>query len=246
MYSSFKINTSLMALLSTALLTYLTTTTNLLFAGAKVFMVLMEEEPTLSLTTKEKYHRSDKDSIVYKKKISSSHTTFLESVLQKGSYTKLYSYTHLLNGFAVHVTSEEVLSILQNATGVRSIHEDVKIEKLTTHSPDFLGIPAGVWPRLGGAESSGEGVVIGFIDTGINPYHPSFMGHSSLGFLNSTKFKGKCISGEKFPSTACNRKIVGAQYFAHAAIANGDFNATRDIASPYDADGHGRQVMPIQ
>lgn len=114
------------------------------------------------------------------------------------------------------------------------------MEKRTTHSPDYLGIPAGVWPRLGGADSSGEGVVIGFIDTGINPDHPSLMARPSLGFLNSTKFKGKCTSGEKFPSTACNGKIVGAQYFANATIAAGNFNATRDIASPYDADGHGR------
>lgn len=115
--------------------------------------------------------------------------------------------------------------------------------KLTTHTPDFLGISAGVWPTLGGAESSGEGVVIGFIDTGINPYHPSFRSNSSSRLVNSTRFKGKCVTGELFPSTACNGKIVGAQYFARAAIAAGDFNATRDYASPFDADGHGRQVM---
>ncbi|KAK6251037.1 hypothetical protein SCA6_005042 [Theobroma cacao] len=230
------------------------------FLKAKVFMVLMEEgraysvshnktktpqDPILMQDFKDYMSmcRSDKNTVAYKEKISSSHTIFLESHLQKGSYTKLYSYTHLLNGFAVHVTSEKVLSILQNATGVRFIHEDVKMEKLTTHSPDFLRIPAGVWRRLGGAETSGEGVVIGFIDTGINPYHPSFMRHSALGFLNSTNYKGKCTSGEQFPSTACNGKVVGAQYFAHAAIANGDFNAARDVASPYDADGHGRQAV---
>ncbi|MFQ6625114.1 hypothetical protein Gotur_004020 [Gossypium turneri] len=136
----------------------------------------------------------------------------------------------------------KVLSILRNTTGVRSVHEDVKIEKLTTHTPDFLGIPAHVWPRLGGVEGAGDGIVIGFIDTGINPNHPSFMTSSSSGFLNSTKFKGKCDTGELFPSTACNGKIVGAQYFAHGAIANGEFNATRDVSSPYDADGHGRQL----
>ncbi|WRX17829.1 Peptidase S8/S53 domain - like 10 [Theobroma cacao] len=250
-------NTLLIALLCTAFLIYFIITT-LLFAEAKVFMVLMEEgraysvshnktktpqDPILMQDFKDYMSmcRSDKNTVAYKEKISSSHTIFLESHLQKGSYTKLYSYTHLLNGFAVHVTSEKVLSILQNATGVRFIHEDVKMEKLTTHSPDFLRIPAGVWRRLGGAETSGEGVVIGFIDTGINPYHPSFMRHSALGFLNSTNYKGKCTSGEQFPSTACNGKVVGAQYFAHAAIANGDFNAARDVASPYDADGHGRQ-----
>ncbi|KAF9689746.1 hypothetical protein SADUNF_Sadunf01G0124300 [Salix dunnii] len=183
-------------------------------------------------------------SLAYKERLRTSHDVFLESLLQKDTYNKLYSYTHLLNGFAVNVQSKEVLRTLKNATGVRAIHEDVKMEKFTTHTPRYLGIPTDVWPTLGGAENSGEGVIIGFIDTGINPLHPSFTGGSTARFTNSSKFKGKCVTGEKFPSTACNGKIVGAQYFARAAIAAGDFNATRDYASPYDADGHGRQVIP--
>ena len=122
------------------------------------------------------------------------------------------------------------------------------MEKMTTHTPDFLGIPTGVWPTLGGARTSGDGVVIGFIDTGINPFHPSFMIQSSTDtsrgiYSKPTKYKGKCASGEQFPPTACNGKIVGAQYFARAAVAAGEFNATRDYASPFDADGHGRQVL---
>lgn len=141
----------------------------------------------------------------------------------------------------------QAVEILRNATGVRAIHEDIKMKKLTTHTPDYLGIPTGVWPDLGGARSSGEGIVIGMIDTGINPDHPSFANLPSMSTKGSmddysSRFKGKCASGEMFPPTACNGKIVGAQYFARAAIAAGDFNATRDFASPYDADGHGRQV----
>lgn len=137
----------------------------------------------------------------------------------------------------------QAISTLRNAKGVRIIHEDIKMEKLTMHTPEFLGIPVGVWPTLGGAEFSGEGVVIGFVDTGINPEHPSFASHSFRGNQSISKFKGKCTTGNRFPSTACNSKIVGAQYFARAAIAYGDFNSTRDYASPFDADGHGRQVM---
>lgn len=32
----------------------------------------------------------------------------LESLLERNVYTKVYSYTHLINGFAVHLTSDEV------------------------------------------------------------------------------------------------------------------------------------------
>ncbi|KAL5748377.1 hypothetical protein ACOSP7_025414 [Xanthoceras sorbifolium] len=212
---------------------------NCLSSEAKVFMVLIDEEPVLSLKTEQVNIRNDRDAMVYKKKISIGHDIFLESLLQRGTYTKLYSYTHLLNGFAIHIESEEVLKIIQNATGVRAIHEDVKMEKLTTHTPQCLGLPAGVWQTLGGADNSGEGVVIGFIDTGINPEHPSFVNPYFRGTLKSGRFKGQCSIGERFPSTACNGKIVGAQYFARAAMAYGDFNSTRDFASPFDADGHG-------
>ncbi|KAG5228794.1 subtilisin protease [Salix suchowensis] len=218
-----------------------------LIAEAKVLIILMDEEPVFSFKSNQARSRKsnstlqwiEEASLAYKERLRTSHDVFLESLLQKDTYSKLYSYTHLLNGFAVNVQSKEVLRTLKNATGVRAIHEDVKIEKFTTHTPRYLGIPTEVWPTLGGAESSGEGVIIGFIDTGINPLHPSFTGGSTARFTNSSKFKGKCVAGEKFPSTACNGKIVGAQYFARAAIAAGDFNATRDYASPYDADGHG-------
>lgn len=135
----------------------------------------------------------------------------------------------------------QALNILQKAEGVRGIYEDIKMEKLTTHTPDFLGIPDTVWPRLGGPSVSGEGVVIGMIDTGINPFHASFSPEEYNGRPRTTrKFTGKCITGDNFPATACNGKIVGAQYFARAAIAAGDFNVSRHYASPFDADGHGR------
>ncbi|KAJ0104678.1 hypothetical protein Patl1_18357 [Pistacia atlantica] len=211
---------------------------------AKVFMVLMDEEPTISLQTEQSYPRNSTDDVVvYKERISNGHDIFLESLLHRDSYTKLYSYTHLISGFTIHVESEEVLNALQNAKGVRAIYEDVKMKKLTTHTPEFLGIPAQVWPTLGGADNSGEGVVIGFIDTGINPVHPSFSSRSFRGTLSRGKFKGMCAAGERFPMAACNGKIVGAHYFAQAAIAHGDFNSSRDYASPFDADGHGRQVV---
>ena len=45
----------------------------------------------------------------YKEMATSKHDIFLESFLPTGSYKKLYSYTHLLNGFAVHAKSEKVL-----------------------------------------------------------------------------------------------------------------------------------------
>ncbi|XP_049415490.1 subtilisin-like protease SBT2.5 [Solanum stenotomum] len=219
-------------------LSFMTTWVPLL-ANAKIFIVLMKDDPFVSTKSK-----NFEDIDIYKERMRRQHDVLLGSLLEKSVYTKLYSYTHLINGFAIHLTSDEALDILKNVEGVRAIYEDVKMKKLTTHTPDFLGLPAGVWPKLGGPTTSGAGVVIGMIDTGINPFHPSFLAQASNGagrgtIVKSGKFKGKCVTGDRFPETACNSKIVGAQYFARAATAAGEFNASRDYASPFDADGHG-------
>ncbi|KAK4422987.1 Subtilisin-like protease SBT2.5 [Sesamum alatum] len=207
---------------------------------AKVFMVLMEDEPSVMMSSL----RGSEDIAMYKERMREEHDVFLQSVLEEGSYIKLYSYTHLLNGFAILCKGEEVIDVLRHAGRVRSVQKDLRMEKHTTHTPDFLGISGGAWPALGGSTVAGEEVVIGLIDTGINPFHPSFATQTSTAsgrttFTEGSKFKGTCATGEHFPVSACNGKIVGAQYFARAAVAAGEFNTTRDYASPFDADGHG-------
>lgn len=47
-----------------------------------------------------------------------------------------------------------------------------------------------------------------------------------------------------FPRIACNGKIAGGHYYAHAAIVASDFNATRDCASPADAVA-GKSILAI-
>ncbi|KAL6552402.1 hypothetical protein OROHE_007766 [Orobanche hederae] len=205
--------------------------------NAKVFMVLMEDDPVVMMSL-----RSYEDTIIYKEQMAHEHDIFLKSILENNSYIKLYSYTHLLNGFAIYAKGDEVLHMLRSEKKVRSVHEDVKMEKLTTHTPDFLGITTGAWPALGGSTVAGDGVVIGLIDTGINPFHPSFTmtkASPSIGRNVFSKYKGKCAVGDHFPESACHGRIVGAQYFSRAAIAAGEYNYTRDYASPFDADGHG-------
>ena len=51
---------------------------------------------------------------------------------------------------------------------------DYSVRTATTHTPEFLGLPQGAWVQEGGPQFAGQGVVIGLIDTGIDPTHPSF------------------------------------------------------------------------
>jgi subtilisin family serine protease len=103
-----------------------------------------------------------------------------------------------------------------------------------------LGLPQGAWPKAGGYETAGEGIVIGFIDTGIDPSHPSFSDDSSLNsYPVPSHFSGICEVTRDFPSGSCNRKLIGARHFAASAITRGIFNSSQDYASPFDGDGHG-------
>ncbi|CAA2974160.1 Chromodomain helicase hrp1 [Olea europaea subsp. europaea] len=70
---------------------------------AKVFVVLMEDDPVVMMSL-----RNDENIAFYKERMTREHDIFLESLLEKGSYIKLYSYTHLLNGFAIYSKDKKV------------------------------------------------------------------------------------------------------------------------------------------
>ncbi|KMT04098.1 hypothetical protein BVRB_8g185510 [Beta vulgaris subsp. vulgaris] len=120
---------------------------------------------------------------------------------------------------------------------------------MTTYTPKFLKLPETIWAQQGGDENAGKGIVIGFVDSGINPFHPSFaadddllMINTSLVCSNSTRFCGVCHTGPRFPASSCNGKIVSARFFANGAQAVSLLNASVDFLSPFDADGHGSHV----
>lgn len=124
-----------------------------------------------------------------------------------------------------------------------NVAADFSVRTATTHTPEFLGLPKGAWVKEGGPDVAGEGVVIGFIDTGIDPTHPSFSDEAPPNaFPVPLHFSGVCEVTRDFPSGSCNRKLIGARHFAASAITRGIFNATKDYASPFDGDGHGTCV----
>ncbi|KAF2313192.1 hypothetical protein GH714_009707 [Hevea brasiliensis] len=97
----------------------------------------------------------------------------------------------------------------------------------TTHSPSFLGLyqNLGLWRN----STYGKGVIVGFLDTGISPDHPSF---SDEGMPRpSAKRKGKC----EFNGTACNNKLVGARTFQ-------SFEQHSESVGPFDDVGNGTHI----
>ncbi|KAJ6297879.1 hypothetical protein OIU76_019067 [Salix suchowensis] len=186
--------------------------------------------------------RSNQSSSSY---IARVHDSLLRRVLRGEKYLKLYSYHYLINGFAVLVTPEQA-NKLSRRKEVANVALDFSVRTATTHTPQFLGLPQGAWPKAGGYETAGEGIVIGFIDTGIDPSHPSFSDDSSLNsYPVPSHFSGICEVTRDFPSGSCNRKLIGARHFAASAITRGIFNSSQDYASPFDGDGHGTHTASV-
>ena len=113
---------------------------------------------------------------------------------------------------------------------------------------EFLGLPEGLWAELGGPDHAGEDVVVGIIDGGIFPEHPSFADQpmapdGSRNYIGPAygpppaTWRGICQEGENFPVTTCNNKLIGARWFVDGRGATNV--AEEDFLSPRDVDGHG-------
>ncbi|VVA99573.1 unnamed protein product [Arabis nemorensis] len=227
---------------------------------AEVYIVTMEGEPIISYRggengfeataiesesdSDEKIDKSSELVTSYARHLERKHDLILGLLFEEGSYKKLYSYKHLINGFAVHGSPEQA-ETLRRTPGVKSVDKDWKVRRLTTHTPEFLGLPTDVWPTGGGFDRAGEDIVIGFVDSGIYPHHPSFASHHRLPYGPLSHYEGKCEEDPHTKKSFCNRKIVGAQHFAEAAKAAGAFNPDIDYASPMDGDGHGSHTAAI-
>lgn len=152
---------------------------------------------------------------------------------QSGVDTLLHSYTHTFNGFSAKMTAAQA-ETLRNHPNVAGVWRDELQQLTTSNTPAFLGLtdtPNGLH-TLG---VKGEDVVIGIVDSGIWPEHPSFADDGSYAPLEG--WNGTCDSGEDAAFT-CNNKLIGARYFNQSfastyAIQPGEF------ISPRDADNHG-------
>ncbi|GAB2218285.1 hypothetical protein Drorol1_Dr00001505 [Drosera rotundifolia] len=223
---------------------------------AEVYIVTLEGEPVVSyyggidglrataVDSDERIDLSSDAVTSYAEHLENRHDMLLDLLFERDSYEKLYSYKHLLNGFAVHVSPDQA-EVLRRAPGVKSVERDWKVRRLTTHTPQFLGLPTEVWSTRGGHNKAGEDVVIGFVDSGIYPLHPSFATYDEELYGHVAKYKGKCEVDLDTNRSFCNGKIIGAQHFARAAIAAGAFNPAVDFASPLDGDGHGSHTASI-
>lgn len=161
------------------------------------------------------------------------YDTSLRSV--SDSADMLYTYNNVIHGFSTRLTAEEAES-LEQQQGILSVLPEVVYELHTTRTPEFLGL--GKLEALFPQSSSGSDIVVGVLDTGVWPELESY-DDTGLGPVPSS-WKGSCEVGKTFNSSSCNRKLIGARFFAAGYEASyGPIDETVESKSPRDDDGHG-------
>lgn len=155
----------------------------------------------------------------------------------------VHSYQMVLGGVALAVPASQ-LGKVATLPGVTAVYPDGLRPLDTTRSPAFIGAGA-LWTRLGGQRRAGEGVIVGVLDTGIWPEHPSFSDPDPKGKpyaappgpARTCQFSG---GGNPGPAFTCNNKLIGAHRFMAAYDACGACaHPAGDFTSARDSNGHG-------
>lgn len=153
------------------------------------------------------------------------------------------SYTAALNGFAAKLNTAQLAKVSSDGNVMMVLPEQVRYPQ-TNDSLEFLELDT-----QGGAHRAGltgEGVVVGVIDSGIWPEHPSLADDGSypdLGIALDESTFPACDFGNTAHNAAdapfeCNNKLLGARQTIptyRAVIGAEDF----EFDSARDDDGHG-------
>jgi uncharacterized repeat protein (TIGR01451 family) len=186
----------------------------------------------------------------YRRDLRAEQADLVSSIsrVTDGSATVLRRYTEALNGIAVQLTRAEAEKVAE-LDGVAAVQVDFERELTTDKGPEWIGAPT-IWDGsnvpAGFAGTKGEGVVVGILDSGLNPANPSFAdvvpeedggdGYDHTNPLGSGNYLGMCDpeSEQYLEDWGCNDKLIGYYNFEDPANPASD-----PFDDPYDDDGHG-------
>ncbi len=176
----------------------------------------------------------------YDKFLKDSHDDSLDAA-GVSTTQKVHDYTIALNGYSAVLTEDQVREI-ENQENVTLVLEDVMRQPDTDSSPTFIGVtgPASAWQT----GYDGEGVIVGVIDSGIWPEHPSFADDGTMPtapVLDDSRpnceFGNMAHNPADLPFT-CNNKLIGARQMLDTYRAVIGANAN-EYDSARDDNGHG-------
>ena len=154
------------------------------------------------------------------------------------------SFRTVYGGVQAVVPANTVADVLAIGNVV-AVQSDSLNKPLTDSSPSFIGATS-LYPQLGGSNNAGKGVILGVLDSGAWPEHPSFADQGNLaapppktdGTPRACNFGDNPLTPTSDPFV-CNNKLIGGQPFLATYLSD----ATRAAAEPYhttrDSNGHG-------
>jgi subtilisin family serine protease len=185
-----------------------------------------------------------RDSQLYLGYLAAKQDALISSVSKTAPSARVvYRYSAIIGGVSMLVPSSQVEAIAK-LPGVQAVYEDKLVPVDTSNSPAFIGATA-LWQALGGAEDAGEGVIVGILDTGVWPEHPSFSDPDPSGESYdpppggpyACDFGNTAFNPNDAPFT-CNNKLIGAYEFLDTFKVARGLTAT-EFDSARDANGHG-------
>ena len=204
------------------------------------YIVVMDDDPLLA-----DFDQDELQSAPAERQADDIVESHDEALEESGSDAdnRVQSFTNALNGFSAVLSHDEATALATNKN-VRRVMPDEMRQLETDSSPGYLGLTGrnGTWA----SGATGEGVVVGVIDSGIWPEHPSFADDGSYAAPPVTlddSVRSSCEFGNTTHNPAdvaftCNNKLVGARqmldtYRALIGAEPFEFDSARD------ENGHG-------
>ena len=125
---------------------------------------------TAQKTARTRFDKASPAIASYAEKLRAEQDEFLMQAAPDAR--KIYSYLYGFNGFAAEMTATQAHK-LENMPQVLHVWEDEIRPLATNFSPGFLGLFDSDGGLRGPEGLDGDGIVIGFIDSGIYPEHPA-------------------------------------------------------------------------
>jgi subtilisin family serine protease len=158
----------------------------------------------------------------------------------------VHRFRKIIGGVSVVLPADKV-GELRRLPGVKAVYPDALLSLDTDRSPEFIGAPV-LWNSVGGQSEAGRGIIVGILDSGIWPEHPSV---ADTGFPappakwtgTDCNFNGSTSWGNNpgDPFT-CNNKLIGASRFMatfDTFFGGAGTPLAGEFTSARDNNGHG-------
>ncbi len=221
-------------------------------SATDIYIVQLKGDPVVNYRGDIKAYKATKPGKGKKINPNSAHVkkyaAYLEAqqdaTIESVGGSKVYSYRYAFNGFAARMSAADA-EALRGRGDVVNVWQDEIQQLQTDNSPNYIGLTEGgeAWSK----GYAGEDVVIGIVDTGVWPEHPSFAdvatpkkgnkgpnipyGDIPAGFTPSGCDFGNTAANPSDLPFSCNNKLITARCY------NLGFSSAFDPSNPCGGDG---------